>query len=247
MTLRKPADARIWGKHHPINYDQTLAFFSARGSGATLNHLTATMYQDPALAARRDEAEKRTVLPVLAPRPDDRVLDLGCGAGRWADALAPCVAEYLGIDFSENLLRAARKRVPNAFFQAMDVSSLDIAALQVAPPFSVIICSGVLAYINDADLLPLFEILSRVAAAESRIYVREPIAKIERLTLDECWSDELQASYSAIYRTRTEYLNAFEALVGFQVRVDMEPFASELQNRIETQQYCFVLERRLSW
>jgi SAM-dependent methyltransferase len=243
MTLRKSTDARILGQRHRIRYDQTLAFFSARGAGAGLNHLTATMYQDSALATYRDEAEKRTILPLLDVRPDDRVLDLGCGAGRWADALAPYAAEYLGIDFSENLLNVARKRVPNSVFQHMDVSSLDVAALRVAPPFSLIICSGVLAYINDADMLGLFEVLSGIAAPNSRIYIREPIAKAERLTLDEYWSDELQASYSAIYRTRAEYINAFNTLVGFRVQVDMEPFASELQNRIETKQYCFVLER----
>ena len=125
MTMRKSADARISGKCHPIRYDETLAFFNGRGTGASLNPLTATMYQDSALAARRDQAEKRTVSPLLAVCTDDRVLDLGCGAGRWAEAIAPHVSEYLGIDFSENLLTAARTRVPHALFQRMNIGSLD--------------------------------------------------------------------------------------------------------------------------
>jgi SAM-dependent methyltransferase len=247
MNLEKKAGTRTLGKGHIISYEQTLAFFDARGRNVSANQLTATMYQDSVLAAKRDEAEKRTALPLLGLHSQDRVLDLGCGAGRWAEEVVPTALDYLGIDFSENLLEAARLRFPRACFQRLAVNSLNAAALKVAPPFTLVLCSGILAYINDADLLCLFETLGLLAATESRIYVREPIAKTERLTLDEYWSEDLQSSYSAIYRTRVEYLNMFRSLVGFRLQVETEPFPAELQNRIETKQHCFLLERRSSW
>jgi SAM-dependent methyltransferase len=43
-------------------------------------------------------------------RPDMAVLELGCGTGTTAAALAPAVHRLLGTDLSEGMLRVARKR-----------------------------------------------------------------------------------------------------------------------------------------
>jgi SAM-dependent methyltransferase len=243
MSLSEPSSARISGKSHSIRYDQTQAFFDSRAERASNDPLTATMYQDATLATRRDEFEKQTVLPLLAVRPDDRVLDLGCGAGRWAGALAPVVEQYLGIDFSQKLLDAAAQHNPGASFQCMRVDALEISSLKVSPPFTLTLCSGIFAYINDSDLTELLTKISVIAAQFSRFYVREPVAKVERLTLDEYWSEELNCSYSAIYRTRGEYLAMFQVMAGFRVAAETAPFPDELQNRAETEQHCFFLER----
>jgi len=228
----------------PIDYRKTFDFFQSRGQAAGANALTATMYQDPDLADRRDRAEKQTALPLLEPTSYDNVLDLGCGTGRWASALSSTVKSYLGIDFSEPLLEIARQRFPKLSFQRMNVAELNADTLPERPRFTLIICSGILAYINDADIESLFAQLSRLAAERSRIYLREPMAKGSRLTLDRFWSDELQTDYSAIYRTRTEYLKFLDRIEGFSVRAEGEPFPQELQNRAETEQRFFLLERQ---
>lgn len=244
MHLPSPSSRRIVGERRSIDYDQTQAFFDERASRASENHLTATMYQDSDLAARRDKFEKETMLPILDPRASDRVLDLGCGAGRWAEAIAPSVSAYLGIDFSENLLNTARAKVPSAIFQRLEINALDVSVLEVAPPFTLFLCSGIFAYINDEDLVRLFETISRISTIDARVYVREPVAKESRLTLDQFWSDDLQCVYSAIYRTRSEYVTLFDFLTGFEVELETKPFPAELQNRVETEQHCFVLRRR---
>ena len=51
----------------------------------------------------------------LALRPGDRLLDVGCGLGDVAMALAPEVApggEVVGVDASEAMLDVARRRAP---------------------------------------------------------------------------------------------------------------------------------------
>jgi SAM-dependent methyltransferase len=45
---------------------------------------------------------------LLTPRT--RVLEIGCGIGRFAQALAPEVASFTGIDVSKNMIRVARER-----------------------------------------------------------------------------------------------------------------------------------------
>jgi SAM-dependent methyltransferase len=234
---------RVFGEKCTINYAKTLAFFDARVSIAEQNALTATMYQDPDLALRRDYAEKQRALPVIALRSEDRVLDIGCGSGRWAQVIVPAVRAYLGIDFSSGLLEIARTRMPSGVFQRMTIAAVNPAALLVPPPYTLFVCSGILTYLNDSDILRLFSSVAHIAAPASRFYVREPIAKAQRLTLDGYWSEELDASYSAVYRTRAEYLELFSGLNGFHIRYEDEPFPQELQNRTETEQRFFLLER----
>ena len=69
----------------------------------------------------------------------------------------------------------------------------------------------------------------------------------ERLTLKEFYSEELKDKYDAIYRTRDELLNVFEKTLmaaGFRITQNGFLFDEDaLNNRKETAQYYFVLER----
>ena len=53
-----------------------------------------------------------------------RVLDLGCGRGRWAAEYARRGARVTGVDWSEEALAQARARVPGATFIRMPVTDL---------------------------------------------------------------------------------------------------------------------------
>jgi SAM-dependent methyltransferase len=86
---------------------------------------------DPVAARLALQAERaadladtlRRLLPPL--RGDERVLDSGCGTGALAAALAPRVAEVVGVDADEAYLDAARERCPaNCTFVQGDAMSL---------------------------------------------------------------------------------------------------------------------------
>ena len=63
----------------------------------------------------------------LLPK-DARVIDVGCGAGvPVAKYLVESGFEVVGVDFSEKMLRLARKNVPQAKFIRMDMTRLDFA------------------------------------------------------------------------------------------------------------------------
>ena len=57
-----------------------------------------------------------------------RVLDVGCGAGvPVAKFLVESGFKVVGIDFSDNMLKLARKNVPKAVFIEKDMNKLDFA------------------------------------------------------------------------------------------------------------------------
>lgn len=246
--MKTTPESRLNGTIHDISYSATLEFFEGRGRVAQPDApLMATMYQNSSLASKRDAWEKETVLRLLALRGNESVLDIGCGCGRWAEALAGRIGSYLGVDFSRELLKLAEKHgCPSVRFQCLSVQDFSPAALIVPPPFDLFICAGILIYLNDRDVLRLGHSIAEVASRRAHVYVREPMATEERLTLDRFHSAELEAEYSAIYRTLAQCNELFgEPLhqAGFRCTLEQALYPPELCNRKETEQYIQLWTR----
>lgn len=56
--------------------------------------------------------------------PGDKVLDLGCGNGRFFEFLKDKDINYIGVDFSERLIEIAKKKYPKVKFQVADALNL---------------------------------------------------------------------------------------------------------------------------
>lgn len=77
-----------------------------------LNNLNRTFYDElaEAFAASRGASEPGLVRTLAQVQPGARVLDLGCGQGRVA-AILPAGCEYVGLDFSAEMLAIAERAV----------------------------------------------------------------------------------------------------------------------------------------
>lgn len=60
------------------------------------------------------------LLELLDVKPGERVLDLGCGTGHLAAAIASRGAEVVGIDNSPSMIEQARKSYPHLHFEMSD-------------------------------------------------------------------------------------------------------------------------------
>jgi len=55
---------------------------------------------------------------------EEKVLDLGCGAGQWFELFQEKKADYFGIDFSEKLIEIAKKRYPQGKFRVASIFNI---------------------------------------------------------------------------------------------------------------------------
>jgi ubiquinone/menaquinone biosynthesis C-methylase UbiE len=72
------------------------------------------------------------LIEALGPSPTDRVLDVGCGSGQFAVAIAPLVAQVTGVDLTPEMLDEARAQQARAGVANIDWRQADATALPVA-------------------------------------------------------------------------------------------------------------------
>ena len=246
------SEKRITDRVVEIDYDATRRFFEQRANRpADTCAWTRVMYQDdnPELVVARDKYEKEVILPQLRLGSTHRVLDVGCGVGRWALAVAPLVQNYLCTDFSEGLLDRARddlRSFSNVEFRCLPAQDVELL-VDSHEPFNRVILAGILAYLNDDDVRRCLRGVAKVCSRDDAVvYLREPMGVAARLTLDNYWSEQLDAQYSAVYRSRDEYENLVQDTLceeGFDINQFTNLYPEDLRNRVETSQFIVLLSR----
>ncbi len=84
------------------------------------------------------------VLELLAPKPGEHILDLGCGDGALTEKLQEAGAVVQGIDASEAMIEAAKRR-------GLDVRVLDAQKLDVEQTFDAVFSNAALHWMLDPD------------------------------------------------------------------------------------------------
>jgi trans-aconitate methyltransferase len=82
------------------------------------------------------------LLEMLAPRPRERILDLGCGDGALTEKLAAFGCEVVGVDASPEQVEAARAR-------GLDARVCRAEALPFAGEFDGVLSNAVLHWVKD--------------------------------------------------------------------------------------------------
>jgi len=107
---------------------------------------------------------------------NEAVLDAGCGTGSVAFALAPHVAEVVGVDTRADYLEAARASAPaNVRFEDADVMKLPFGYAE----FDLVCCHRVLHHVRRPEL-GVSE-LARVARAGGRVFIADQLGSVDPL------------------------------------------------------------------
>lgn len=234
--------SRLYGDKENIDSEEVKNFFSERASRELESDLSIVLFQDKENSEQRHIEEKKLFYEHMDIE-GKKVLEVGCGIGRWAEALHGKCESFLGIDYTEDLIEIANKSYDfdDCKFQVMSATDIKAEELLIEPPFDVIIFSGVLMYINDDDIKLVFNELNKIGADDKKLFIMEPVSRMgSRLTLKDFYSEGLDADYSAIYRTEEEYMELFEGLNYNKVFSD--DIFEDLSDHSETHYKFFVIE-----
>lgn len=125
--------------------------FAAEGEGLA----AVCAYGMPAFYNRAIDFEQRLALaPWLHVPSGSRVLDLGCGVGRWSRMLAARGATVTGVDISPTMIREARRRAHSEGIGDRCRFELgDISMLELEGEFDLVLGVTVLQHILDPQAL----------------------------------------------------------------------------------------------
>jgi trans-aconitate methyltransferase len=88
------------------------------------------------------------LLPLLAPRTGERILDIGCGTGHLTAQIARSGAQVVGVDRSPEMAGAARTGYPHLRFEVADARSLPYRA-----EFDAVFSNATLHWIREPELV----------------------------------------------------------------------------------------------
>jgi trans-aconitate methyltransferase len=85
------------------------------------------------------------VLELLAPKPGERILDVGCGPGQLTHKIAEAGATVVGVDASPEMIGQARQNFPALTFSLQDVKKMTFQA-----EFDAVFSNATLHWVRDA-------------------------------------------------------------------------------------------------
>jgi trans-aconitate methyltransferase len=147
------------------------------------------------------------VVDLLAPRPGERILDLGCGDGALTEKLVAAGAEVVAVDASEEQVAAARAR-------GLDARVARGEALPFAAEFDAVFSNAALHWMRNADavlasvhraLRPGGRFVAEMGGAGNVAAIRAALAgALDRRGLDGGAVDRLFLPTAEEYRSRLE-------------------------------------------
>jgi len=157
----------------------------------------------------RQEAEWLHFKRSIPLHGTERVLELGCGAGRWTFRLSPFVERVVGVDFSENMILLAKAKQRKSVFHNVEFHVATAQNTQLNEHFDIIYLSGITSCLTDEQLHQTLQNISKMLNPKGILVERTSISLGNREVFDD-------NHYQGIYRTIEEEQSLF-AEFGFHL------------------------------
>jgi SAM-dependent methyltransferase len=137
-------------------------------SGAKLHVIGSEREED----FRATAEETRLILEAtVGVRPDDTILEIGCGVGRVGQVLAPICKQWIGCDVSSNMIEHSRRRLQQfANVKLVEISGYDLRPVSDAS-VDVVYCTIVFMHLEEWDRYNYVLEALRVLSPGGRIYI----------------------------------------------------------------------------
>lgn len=237
-------ETRIKNKSVDIKINSTKEFWQTRvQNGYNLKTVLLNEEVNDDVIKNRNIKESNLVKSFLEPNKKYKILDIGCGIGRWVENLFIYIDQYTGIDYTDGFIKLAKNKYKQTNLEFIQMSATDINISLLRDNYDLSILTGICMYINDKDLPNLFLTINNLT--NDIIYLQESVSLTEgRLTLDNFYSNNLRQNYSAIYRTIPEYENLLiQYCTNFKLLASGLLLDNKTGNRKETNASYWILKR----
>ena len=92
-----------------------------------------------------------SLVDLLAPVPDEQIVDLGCGTGQLTQQIAERCATVIGLDSDRAMIDQARTNYPNSAFPNLTFQVADVASFQLPNPVDAIFSNAALHWVQPAE------------------------------------------------------------------------------------------------
>jgi SAM-dependent methyltransferase len=164
---------------------------------------------DARLARYRDAAEKAVLVArhgrrLAAPA---RVLEVGCGDGRWTAWLARRARHVVAVDISAQMIARARRYLGDQGIDNVELQVASMEELAQMPAFDLIYLGSCMHYMSDAAIEEAIPSISAMLAPAGTLLTRDTVSLIGR-TFHR--SEKYAGDDPAIYRPLEWYEARFE-------------------------------------
>jgi cyclopropane fatty-acyl-phospholipid synthase-like methyltransferase len=209
-----------------IDSDKVRAFWKTRGD--KLDKLPfesiANLEEKPDLLQMKITLEQEKIMPLLPLQGDAAILDLGAGVGQWSFRFAPKVKQVIAVEYTDALADIGRQEAAKRGLTNVEFITSPAECFQSPHRFDVIFISGLFVYLNEDQSQQLMNHLPTMLKPNGTILLRDGTSILNQAHyINNRYSDILSEQYSALYRTRNEYVSLFEK-AGFNLIQDGQVF-----------------------
>lgn len=137
---------------------------------------------DSLLSVYRNAAEKQILLARHGDRlrATARVLEIGCGGGRWTTWLAQRSAQVVATDISPEMIKRASQCVAAAALANVEFHVSSLEDLPALGQFDMVYLSGCLQYVSDEALEQALPRVARMVSPSGTLLTRDSVSLIGR-------------------------------------------------------------------
>ncbi len=195
-----------------INSSKVKSFWDSQAAKARKMPLesVANLEENSELLNLKIDAENKKVFNRLSfLNADSEVLDLGSGAGQWAFRFSRIVKNVTAVEYSSEMQKLAVDKSNEDGIDNVKYICCGAQNYQEDKLYDLIWISGLLIYLNDEECLQLLNNCNSMLKPDGLILLRDATGMQGNYEIVDKYSEQLDANYSAVYRTREEYIKIF--------------------------------------